>query len=85
MSPIPVSEMQFMAILNAAKALSGCGCDRDAFVSAVYRELHGKQVGDGSVGLTIRAVQVNFPPPKKPSRWDRDRPRFERLAKRSVA
>ena len=85
MSPILVSEMQFLAILNAANALSGCSCDREQFVAAVYAELQGKPIGDGAIGRAIRAVQVNFPPPKKPSRWDRDRPRFESLSKRSAA
>ena len=83
MSPIFVSETQYLAILNAANAL--CASDRDQFIAAVYAELHGKsEIGDGSIGRAIRAVQVNFPPPKKPSRWDRDRPRFERLSKRSA-
>jgi hypothetical protein len=88
MSPIPVSEPQYLAILNAANALSGCGCDREQFVAAVARELEGKPIGDGSVGVAIRAAQANFEhptPPEKPSRWDRDRPRFESLSKRSAA
>jgi hypothetical protein len=83
MSPIPVSEPQFLAVLNAANAL--CSTDRDAFVAAVARELEGKPIGDVAIGCAIRAVQVNFPPPKKPSRWVRDRPRFESLSKRSAA
>jgi hypothetical protein len=85
MSPISIPETAYLAILNAANALGGCGCDREQFVAAVYAELQGKPIGVGSVGVAIRAVQVNFPPPKKPSRWDRDRPRFEGLSKRSAA
>jgi hypothetical protein len=83
MSPLLVTEGQFLAVLNAANAL--CSTDRDAFVTAVARELKGKPIGDGAIGRAIRAAQVSFPPPKKPSRWDRDRPRFESPSKRSAA
>jgi hypothetical protein len=85
MSPIlVVSEPQYLAIFNAANAL--CASDRDQFVAAVYAELRAlPMIGDGSIGIAIRRAQVSFPPPKKPSRWDRDRPRFENRSKRSAA
>jgi hypothetical protein len=86
MSPILVTETQYLAILNAANAL--CASDRDQFVAAVYAELHGKPIGDGSIGRAIMVTQVAFPhptPPERPSRWDRNQPRFESLAKRSAA
>ena len=86
MPPIPVTELQYLAILNAANAL--CASDRDQFVAAVYAELHGKPVGDGAIGRAIRMVQVSFPhptPPEHPSRWDRDKPRIERTSKRAAA
>jgi hypothetical protein len=87
MSPIPVSEPQYLAILNAANAL--CAPDRDQFVAAVYAELRrNKPIGDGSIGRAIRIAQTSFnrpAPTEKPSRWGRDRPRFESLAKRSAA
>jgi hypothetical protein len=86
MSPISIPETAYLSILNAANALDGCGCDREQFVAAVYAELQGQPiVGDGSIGVAIRRTQANFPPPKKPSRWDRDRPRFGSLSKRSAA
>ena len=47
MPPIPVTELQYLAILNAANAL--CASDRAQFVAAVYAELHGKPVGDGAM------------------------------------
>jgi hypothetical protein len=84
-SPGSIARLQSVSSGHAANALSGCGCDREHFVAAVYAELQGKPIGDGAIGRAIRAVQVNFPPPKKPSRWDRDRPRFESLSKRSAA
>lgn len=84
MSPIAVTDLQFLAIANAANAL--CASDRDAFVAAVHAELRAlPMIGDGSLGLAIRVALVSFPPPKKPSRWDRDRPRFESRSKRSAA
>ena len=66
MPPIPVTELQYLAILNAANAL--CASDRDQFVAAVYAELHGKPVGDGAIGRAIRMVQVSFPHPTPPER-----------------
>jgi hypothetical protein len=81
---IRVSELQYLAIFNAACAL--CPADRDQFVAAVARELVGQPVGDGSVGRAIRAVQVRFAhpePSRVPPRWERARPAFEKASRRA--
>jgi hypothetical protein len=80
MSPIlSISEPQFLAILNAANALD-CS-DRDQFVAAVYAELRAlPMLGDGTIGRTIRAVQVSFPHPE-PDRGPQPRPKQSRDAK----
>jgi hypothetical protein len=62
MSPLSVSELQWLAIANAAAAL--CPSDRDQFIARVYAELRGQPIGDGTIGRAIRAVQVNFPHPE---------------------
>jgi hypothetical protein len=59
---IPISEKQFLAILNASLALPPA--DRDQFWAQVADELRGKPVGDGTVGRAIRIVQVRFPHPE---------------------
>ena len=59
--PIPLLESQFLAIANAALALSPG--DRDHFLAEVAAELKGKPIGDGSIGCAIRAVQARFPHP----------------------
>jgi len=83
--PIPITELQFLAIANAAAALYPS--DRDRFVAAVHAELAGKPIGDGSVGCAIRIAQVKFshPEPERvPSRWDRSAPPFEKISKAAV-
>lgn len=86
MSAIPITDLQFLAIANAAAAL--CPSDRDAFVAAIHAELRGQPiVGDGSLFRAIRAAQVAFehPEPERvASRWDRDEPRFEKASRRDV-
>ena len=84
MSSILVTELQYLAIANAAAAL--CPNDRDQFVAAIHAELSGPPIGDGTIGRAIRAVQASFhhPEPERvPSRWDRDTPRFEKASKRT--
>jgi hypothetical protein len=61
MSPIPVTDPQFLAICNAATAL--CPSDRDQFIAQVHAALRGQPIGDGSIGRAIRAVQASFPHP----------------------
>jgi len=82
--PIPLSQPQFLAIANAAAALYPA--DRDAFVATVAAELGRHQLlGDGTLGRIIRDVQCRFDHPEpehSPSRWDWDRPSFERASKR---
>jgi hypothetical protein len=81
--PILLSAPQFLAIANAAAAL--CPPDRDPFIAAVAAELEGQSmIGDGTVGRAIRAVQGRFAHPEPapvPGRWQRERPRFERVSK----
>ena len=82
--PLSLSEPQFLAIANAAAAL--CAPDRDQFYAAVAAALQGQStIGDGSVGCAIRAAQASFahPEPEPPSRWDRERPRFEKASRRA--
>ena len=62
MVPIPISELQYLAIANAAAAL--CPSDRDQFIARVHAELRGQPIGDGTIGRAIRAVQVSFPHPE---------------------
>jgi hypothetical protein len=72
--PIPISENQFLAIVNAAAVL--CPSDRDQFVANVAHELEDKPIGDGTVGRAIAgAFKTFFHPPEgaahPPSRWNR--------------
>ena len=62
MVPIPISELQYLAIANAAAAL--CPSDRDQFIARVHAELRGQPIGDGTIGCAIRAAQVNFTHPE---------------------
>ena len=62
MVPIPISELQYLAIANAAAAL--CPSDRDQFIARVHAELRGQPIGDGTMGRAIRAVQVSVPHPE---------------------
>ena len=62
MVPIPISELQYLTIANAAAAL--CPSDRDQFIARVHAELRGQPIGDGTIGRAIRAAQVNFPHPE---------------------
>jgi hypothetical protein len=85
--PVVLTRPQFLQIANATAAL--CALDRDAFIQAVAAQLEGKPIiGDGDVGRAIAAVQGRFSHPEPPaaasiSRWDRERPRFERSSKRA--
>ena len=70
--PIPLSDSQFLAVIDAATALSPT--DRDAFVAAVAAKLQGQPIGDGTIGRAIREVQAAFPHPEVepvPPRWAR--------------
>ena len=69
MVPIPISELQYLAIANAAAAL--CPSDRDQFIARVHAELRGQPIGDGAIGRAIRAEQVNFPHPEPAPEPDR--------------
>ena len=61
-SKIPLTETQYLAIANAARALALA--DHAAFLQAVADELKGKPIGDGSVGCAIRIAQERFPHPE---------------------
>ena len=85
MSPISITEPQFLAIANAAAAL--CPSDRNRFVAAVHAELAGQPIGDGSIGRAIRIAQIKFSHPEPepvPSRWDRSTPPFEKISKAAI-
>lgn len=58
---IILSETQFLAIANAARAL--VPNDQPAFFQAVSDELQGKLIGDGTIGQAIRIAQAKFPHP----------------------
>ena len=61
-SKIPLTEVQYLAITNAARAL--VVADHAAFFQAVADELKGKPIGDGSVGCAIRVAQARFTHPQ---------------------
>jgi hypothetical protein len=81
--PITLSDRQSLTVTNAAAALPLA--DRDPFLEAVAKELVGREIGDGAVHRAVAAAFKAFwkPPevPHTPSRWQRDRPGFERAAK----
>ena len=79
MSPIPISELQYIAIANAANALC-TAADRDQFVAQVYAVLQGQPIGDGSIGRAIRIVQASFPH-HEPDRVPHVRPRAQAYVK----
>jgi hypothetical protein len=83
--PIPLSQLQFLAITNAAAALHPA--DRDPFVLAVAAALEGQPIGDGIIGRIIRDVQCRFSHPEpdrgETPRWSRDKSHFERQSKRA--
>jgi hypothetical protein len=60
-SKIELTETQFLAVTNAARALAPT--DHAAFFQEVASELKGKAVGDGSVGCAIRVAQTKFKHP----------------------
>lgn len=82
---LTVTSTQFLAIANAAAALSPA--DRDPFIAAVAAELaRAPMIGDGSVHRAIHAAQSKFPHPEVepvPPRWARERPRFEKVSRRA--
>jgi hypothetical protein len=61
-SKIPLTEVQYLAITNAARAL--VVADHAAFLQAVADELKGKPIGDGSIGCAIRFAQARFTHPQ---------------------
>jgi hypothetical protein len=62
---IPVSEIQWLQIANAAEALSPA--DRAPFVAHVVRELEGKPIGEGTVARAVAtSFKVFFIPPELP-------------------
>ena len=78
--PIPVSEPQWLTIVNAAAAL--CPSDRDQFVASVAHELEGKAIGDGAVARAVAgAFRTFFHPPEVTSPQHHGR-RDLRLARR---
>jgi hypothetical protein len=62
---IPVSEIQWLQIANAAEALSPP--DREPFVARIARELEGKPIGEGTVARAVAtSFKVFFIPPDIP-------------------
>jgi hypothetical protein len=61
MPRIPLTESQFLHIVNAAKALSPG--DQPAFFEKVADALRDVPIGDGSVGRAIKIAQLQFPHP----------------------
>jgi len=53
---ITLSETEFLAIANAARAL--VPNDQPAFFQTVSDELQGKLIGDGTIGQAIRNAQA---------------------------
>ena len=70
---IPISEIQWLQIANAAEALNPH--DRAPFVARIARELEGKPIGEGTVARAVAASFKLFfiPPelPRMPPRWAR--------------
>jgi hypothetical protein len=83
--PICLSEHQSLAVTNAAAVLPPA--DRDQFYAAVTHQLAAAEVGDGSVHRAVAAAfQALWKPPEMPhtpSRWQRERPRFDRTSRRA--
>jgi hypothetical protein len=83
MPTITLSEHQSLAVTRAAAALPVA--DRDPFLAAVAEALAGHELGDGAVHRAVRTAFAAYwkPPqaPHTPSRWQRDRPHFERASK----
>ena len=70
---IPVSEIQWLQIANAADALNPH--DRAPFVASIAREFEGKPIGEGTVARAVAGSFKMFfiPPelPRFPPRWAR--------------
>jgi hypothetical protein len=83
--PICLSDRQSLTVTSAAAALPPA--DRDQFLEAVARQLDGREIGDGAVHRAVAAAFQAFwkppPTPHTPSRWQRERPRFDRASRRA--
>jgi hypothetical protein len=85
--PISLSDRQSLTVTNAAAAL--CPADRDPFYQAVAHQLAGHEIGDGSVHRAVAvAFKAFWQPPEvphtpTPSRWQRERPGFEKSSRRA--
>jgi hypothetical protein len=85
--PVVLTRPQFVQVVNAAAPLYPA--DRDAFISEVAAQLERVfPIDDGNLFRAIAAAQVKFGHPSPPaaasiSRWDRERPKFERVSKRA--
>ena len=70
---IPISEIQWLQIANAAEALRPP--DREPFVAHIVRELEGKPIGEGTVARALaKSFKAFFIPPdlpRLPPRWAR--------------
>jgi hypothetical protein len=77
---IQLTDRQSLAVTSAAAVLPPA--DRDQFYQAVAHQLAGHEVGDGAVHRAVRtAFEALWRPPEMahtPSRWERNRPHFEK-------
>jgi hypothetical protein len=83
--PLALSDDQLTTIMRTAQPIAPNL--RPAYLEAVARALHGRELGDGLVARVCAELQREFfDPPvieKVPSRWDRVRPDFERASRRA--
>jgi hypothetical protein len=56
--PLALTDDQLRQIMHAARPLRPR--DRDAFLRALAAELHGREIGPGSLGRAIAIVQRQF-------------------------
>jgi hypothetical protein len=84
MPPIRLSDSELDAVMAAARPIA---IDRrDAFLQQVASSLQRcGELGPGVVYRVVSEAQRAFfdPPDLSPARWERDRPRFERMSKRA--
>ena len=58
MPPIALTDAQLAAVMRACEPLAPR--DRGAFLEAVADALHGREIGDGTIGRAIRETQAKY-------------------------
>jgi hypothetical protein len=84
---IRLTDDQLSIITRAAEPLHPA--DRGPFLQRVAALLNGHELGDGVISRVARQAQKEFwrvpelEPKRVQSRWDRDRPKFEKTSRRT--